>query len=329
MRLKQKVQRLPRKQPIRVSPLPPVLEHSTSAPQCSTHRAGLHTRSCIGVGHTVLPLPDSALHGHLTFVRDSKRARYEALYSKPIIPCKYVHFPTLETLCIHREVNELIDGIGWRTYFNIRCPAYIELVREFYATFVFDKPADFSLHSPNVIRFSHCDFSADFEPISFYRSLAQNPSIRYNPSTSKDTYIIYPALKYVHRFLSFLFSGRKDSASVLSKAEFFFLWCMNRSVKAFDLGSLITHLVVQLNLISLDANDLHLACEMQPLDMTCLLGMGLVGQRNGEFYFCPPGPLIPRKARVVIDRGATSSNSPNTTSSSDEDMARSTTARLR
>ncbi|PIM96992.1 hypothetical protein CDL12_30547 [Handroanthus impetiginosus] len=195
---------------------------------------------------------------------------------------------------------------------------------------------------------SCCDFSADFEPVSLYRSWTQNSSLRYNPSTSKDTYIVDAALKCVHRFLAYSFSGRKDSASVLSKAEFFFLWCMSRSIKVnlgcwlatqfgsvaankrpLILGSLITHLAVQLHLISLEAHDLHLACEMQPLDMTCLLGMGLVGQHNGEFHFCPPGPLVPRKARVVHDRGATSSDSPSPTSSFDEDTARSTTVRLR
>ncbi|KAL0446217.1 UNVERIFIED_CONTAM: putative mitochondrial protein [Sesamum latifolium] len=48
----------------------------------------------------------------------------------------------------------------------------------------------------------------------------------YDSSKTKDTYIRDLALKYLHRFLAYTFSGRKDSSTALNKTELFFLWSM-------------------------------------------------------------------------------------------------------
>ena len=257
----------------------------------------------------------------------------------------------MDTLNITAAVIKLIANIRWQNYFSITCPAYIELVREFYTTFKFTKPINFTLNSPGVVKFrlmgkdfklsitefniafgfiteeyaksdeylnSTCDFSENFEPVRLYRNLST--SDHYDPSKSKDSYLRDPVLKYIHRFLAFTFSGRKDSAGVLSKAEFYFLWCMQNDIKVnlgcwlasqfasvltnrrpLILGSLITQLAVHEDLIDLENNDLHVACEMLPLDLDCLAGMGLIGQKKDVFYFYPPGPIMTRQQRKILD----------------------------
>ena len=47
----------------------------------------------------------------------------------------------------------MFTAIGWRPYLDIFCPAFVELTREFYATFEFELPSRFTLATPNVIRF--------------------------------------------------------------------------------------------------------------------------------------------------------------------------------
>ncbi|KAL2520787.1 Uncharacterized protein Fot_24710 [Forsythia ovata] len=158
---------------------------------------------------------------------------------------------------------------------------------------------------------SACDYIENFEPVSLYKALS-TPNY-YDPSKSKDSYLRDPALKYIHRFLAFTFSGRKDSAAVLCKSEFYFMWCVQNKIKVnlgfwlvsqfstivknkrlLILGSLITHLAVHENLIDLDDNDLHIACEMQPLDLHCLEIMGLVWKEADAYHFHEPGPIVPR-----------------------------------
>lgn len=104
-------------------------------------------------GKNVLPLSDSDLNRHLTFTKKSEKDRYIALCKKQIIPCSFIHHPTLEVLQIRMEVLELIQNMGWESYFAVTCPAYIKLVREFYATFEFIKPENLTLSSPGVVRF--------------------------------------------------------------------------------------------------------------------------------------------------------------------------------
>ena len=246
-------------------------------------------------------------------------------------------------LGIKDAVDKLIDNIGWDSYFRISCPAYIELCREFYTTYDYNKSVALTLSTPGVITFrlmgkdfklsitdfnvafgfispeyaqtdeyltSFCDFSSDFAPVSLYRQWTATKSALYHPSQSIDNYLRDPILKYVHRFLSFSFSGRQGRSNLLSKTEFYFLWCMQVGKKVnlgwwladqfqdvitrnhpLILGFLITQLAVQQGLLNLQDTNLHVACEMLPLDFTCLAGMGLVSKKKGRYHFSLPGPL--------------------------------------
>lgn len=138
--------------------------------------------------------------------------------------------------------------------------------------------------------------------------MSDDPSY-YEPGKSKASYLHDPTLKYIHRFLAFTFSGRKDYAGVLTKTELFFLWCMKNNIKVnlgywlvsqfatvmktskikrpIILGSLITYLPVNEKLIDLEHNDLHVACKMSPLDLDCFVqnGSNREGSRCFLFYY--------------------------------------------
>lgn len=47
----------------------------------------------------------------------------------------------------------VIYAIGWVLYFKVDVLVYVELVREFYATFQFHKPVNFNLKTLNLISF--------------------------------------------------------------------------------------------------------------------------------------------------------------------------------
>ncbi|KAK4394161.1 Retrovirus-related Pol polyprotein from transposon.6, partial [Sesamum angolense] len=135
--------------------------------------------------------------------------------------------------------------------------------RVFYTTFEFTTPQSLTLDTPNVVKFrlmgkefsmtltdfnialgftttdlartheyqnSLCDYRDDFNAIKEWKDLAIDPLI-YHPSKSKAHNLKNPVLKYVHRFLAFNFSGRRDTSGICSKAELFFLWCMKRGIK--------------------------------------------------------------------------------------------------
>lgn len=104
-----------------------------------------------------------------------------------------------------------------------------------------------------------------------------------------------PTLFYLHRLIAYLFSGRKDSPSIISKTELFFLRCMVEK-KRVNLGCFIAsqlniviihhrllilrHIVTQIALhervINLESIDLHKACDSLPLDLMSLDDVGLL-----------------------------------------------------
>jgi hypothetical protein len=322
---------------------------STTAP-VEQPRSISRSRARVGKGKKLLPPADSELNGNLEFTDLLEQNRYKQISKLPIVPCKSIDIPTLDALKVKSEVFNFVANIGWETYFNVNLPAYIELCREFYTTFVLDLSEDFNLGTPGVIRFrllgqrfnlsindfnaamgfvneeelgnddylaQLCDFDDHFDPLTVYRGMTNRSNISYDSGSSKDYYVHSPSLKYIHRFLAFSFSGRKDSPSVMSKTELFFLWCMINKLKVnlgfwmatqfsnalffhrpLILGSYITHFALNAQLFSLDNNNLHKACDMPPLDLKSLDDMGLLHRENGIICFAPPGPLVPRHLRV-------------------------------
>ena len=89
----------------------------------------------------------------MTFTKVVHKERYAAVCTRKIIPCKFIHVSTLDLLNIRDEVTRRIAAIGWTNYASIVLPAFTELTWEFYATFEFNIPDEFSVTTPDVVRF--------------------------------------------------------------------------------------------------------------------------------------------------------------------------------
>ncbi|KAH6784616.1 hypothetical protein C2S52_009575 [Perilla frutescens var. hirtella] len=137
-----------------------------------------------------------------------------------------------------------------------------------------------------------CDFDRDFHHVALFSkwSTSQMP---YNPSSSKACYLHSITLRYIHKFMAFTFSGRKDGANVLNKTEFFFLW-----PRVESLGSLITYLAISLGVFTLENNDLHKACTMYPIDLDCLEVIGMILRVDGRITYLQ----IPKLSRRRLYR---------------------------
>ena len=57
------------------------------------------------------------------------------------------------------------------------------------------------------------------------------------------------------------------------------------------LGSLATLITMRLNILNIKTTDMHVTCEVGPLDIDCLYRMGEVEKLpNGQFRAAPSGP---------------------------------------
>ena len=81
--------------------------------------------------HLLNPISEDASHSLLT----QEKERYKDISKRKILPAKYIHYPTLEKLNVKDNFNSLIDKIGLRKFVDVDCLGYVELIREFYATF--------------------------------------------------------------------------------------------------------------------------------------------------------------------------------------------------
>ncbi|KAG8370011.1 hypothetical protein BUALT_Bualt14G0073200 [Buddleja alternifolia] len=250
-------------------------------------------RSRLGKGKSVLP-PSSKLGGFTTFKSKVQQTRYYELCRYPIIAGKYVDYDALNALNICDEFVALVDGIGWGGYFHVKLPAFIELTREFYTTFKFNKTKDLTLTSPGVVKF---------------RLMGKEFSYSINQFNV--------ALGFVDN--DYVQTDEKDSSGTFTKAEFYFIWCMQNKIKAnlgiwlatqfqsasnkkrLILGSYITQLAVSLKLLDSSNTNMHIACHMEPLDIDCLHRMGIVTLKHGRPTFTSPGPTVQPKKRKCRD----------------------------
>ena len=191
----------------------------------------------------------------LTFNKASERARIDRVSSTPYHRGKYIHLGTLQELRLQCQVRNFISAIGLDKFFFLHLPSFTELTHEFFTTFYFDRPAMHNLHTPDIIGFrllgqrfrlslqefgtamgcecldSTWDFSAEFNPSTAYLELCDNPPDSYSPTRSKDLYLKNSSLKYLHKFLAYTFSGRKDAPNILTRTELYILWCMHTHQK--------------------------------------------------------------------------------------------------
>lgn len=91
------------------------------------------------------------MQGNLTFSTKAKKQMYDEVCKRTIVPCKYVDVATMEEFGIKHAFDDMVDRIGWKAYFEIHCPALIELIRDLYTTFLFTTPDGFTLDSPGLV----------------------------------------------------------------------------------------------------------------------------------------------------------------------------------
>lgn len=127
---------------------PPVRRVSSSRLGSGTSKES--SRNRFPQGRHTLPCRESELTGNLSFNTKLETDRYVDICTRDIIACKYIDHPTLEKLNIHKEVSHYIENIGWEKFCAMNCPVFIELVREFYTTFVFQSDL-VPLDEPDVI----------------------------------------------------------------------------------------------------------------------------------------------------------------------------------
>ncbi|KAL0442216.1 UNVERIFIED_CONTAM: Retrovirus-related Pol polyprotein from transposon.6 [Sesamum radiatum] len=232
---------------------------STTTPSTSTPSEPLQDtyrkRSCFNASIGIPPTAEPELDGYLTFTTREHKKRYSVIKTRPHNPNKFFHPPSLIELGINEKVESLLFNMPWREFVQIRCPVFVELIREFYTTFVFTKPDPFTLTAPNTVCFRllgkefkmsindfnlamgfvHDEYLATqtyreslidygpFDPISVWKALASDPWICH-PSRSKGLYLRELEWVYLQRFLAFNFSGRRATAGTCAKVELFFIW---------------------------------------------------------------------------------------------------------
>ncbi|KAK9005314.1 hypothetical protein V6N11_042754 [Hibiscus sabdariffa] len=165
------------------------------------------------------------------------------------------------------------------------------------------------------------EIPANFDADSVYATLTNLPNAAYNAKNTKGWHIYDPALRYIHRFLAYNYSGRNDTSAALSKVELFFLWCMHSCTKvnlgfwfarAFErvvrtdrpliLGPYITRLTSRLFPLTFNSNEFTFAFTMDPLDARCLDSMGLLTGTPRVPHIVPLGTITQRDGRVFLRR---------------------------
>ncbi|KAL0278073.1 UNVERIFIED_CONTAM: Retrovirus-related Pol polyprotein from transposon.6, partial [Sesamum radiatum] len=209
------------------------------------------SRRRLSQSSVTLPSAETDLHGHLQFRSQKHRERYSSISQLSILPGKSLHRPSMVELHIVDTVDALILHSCWECFCSIDCPIYIELVREFYTTFEFTPPAHLSTadavkfrlcgrsFSLSVIDFnlalgfidsrtastdeylnSACDFPDAFDAQRFYSEMVTNlpiDSCLYDSGKTKDIHLREPALRYLHRFLAYTYSGPLDHMGLLTR----------------------------------------------------------------------------------------------------------------
>ncbi|KAL0378795.1 UNVERIFIED_CONTAM: hypothetical protein Sradi_3185000 [Sesamum radiatum] len=276
----------------------PVPESSRTEILRDTYRK----RACFNASTGIPPTAERDLDGCLTFTSREHKQRYSVIKTRPHNPGKFFHPQSLIELGIHEKVDALLFNMPWREFVHIRRPVFVELIREFYTTFVFTKPDPFTLTAPNTIRFrllgrefhmSINDFNlalglvhdeylgsqayreslidyGTFEPVSVWKEVASDSWV-YHPSRSKGLHLREFEWVYMHRFLAFNFSGRRATVGTCSKVELFFIWSMIHRVHV-NLGA---WLVSQFHAVATSSKNVclghlitHLAVNLGILNLT-------------------------------------------------------------
>ncbi|CAK7324022.1 unnamed protein product [Dovyalis caffra] len=253
--------------------------------------------------------------GNVKFTKKKHKERYAILLTRKIVPCKHIDNHVIDTLPL-AYYWDLVRNSGWETYFSLHYPAYYELTREFYATYEFNYPKNITTDSPGVINFrmlgvDHAFSLTEFNLTCGFITPEFAHSIDYEEAPCDflddfDPTTSWPSLSSDDRPYHATWLGRQ------------FLFMAKKKRGHLCLGSIVTFIAIKLGVLDMNKTNIHIACEMEPLDFACLHRMGVISKdKEGHYRIAPPGPsLAPRIIRSKRSRPTTTESDEEATPSS-------------
>lgn len=197
-------------------------------------------------------------HPLLDFSLDIHKERYAILFRLPMVANRCVDYDELAMVGLKRDVKRMVDGIEWGYFLGIWEPPVRKLLLKFLTTSQFHKMPRVDYDKDDVIVFRlsgiiHHMFVSEFGvKCGFYgedileieryqtsvfefheetllsaevwRTISSLSHNAYKPQESKSIRIWDPALRYLHRFITYSLDGRGDSNGVVSRQDLFYLW---------------------------------------------------------------------------------------------------------
>jgi hypothetical protein len=190
-------------------------------------------------------------HG-ITFKDNNQKERYKVLITKPLHPCRYPHFHTMNTLGIRDNAFELLNRLGWGEMLS-PMRGYENFTYEFLSSIQFKKDK-LNLNDPDhrvSFRLLNIDYEMSLENFCTEMGFANagfihdswNQALKpedYNPAsfwtriTGLDQYVSRsnkasnihnPVLRYLQRVMACTIWGRKEVGTCRTD-EIFMLWAM-------------------------------------------------------------------------------------------------------
>ena len=62
---------------------------------------------------------EEQLNRSLQFHSKAEKDQYAEVHTNVIVPCRYIHIPTMDTLNIWDDIFQFISNIRWQQYFSI------------------------------------------------------------------------------------------------------------------------------------------------------------------------------------------------------------------
>ncbi|KAH6776456.1 hypothetical protein C2S52_014017 [Perilla frutescens var. hirtella] len=213
------------------------------------------------------------------FTNPYHKARYEALLLHKVSSSKFFDFELLHVLKVDETVMECFANIGWSNLLSLPHECYLDLCLEFFASFTFTIPSNYTLATPGLICFQLMGeaFELSINEFNYYLRMLQPDNWKndehkradcvvpvnfkdsmdakccdlsdvqnFNPGVSKSWEINDHALQLCHRFIAYIIFSRKDGTNVVSTPELFILCSMRQKRRLnfrFMLAANIRHIV--------------------------------------------------------------------------------------
>ena len=181
----------------------------------------------------------------INFRHEEQRKKFEQLMSRQIVPNRYMSVSPLRSVGLLDEVNTYVSRLGWEAFVRMQHPTYARPTCEFLSSLHFDEHTlmlEFRLgnetHHLGIFELNDIfhfpkneNAHVEFDRNEFWREITGQRRIVYEARAAKESKILSPALKYMHRLISHSVFSRKEGDSVVSTTELALLYCMMHNRK--------------------------------------------------------------------------------------------------